>query len=167
MKFSSLITMMFNLAISFLTMSNLPWFMDLTFQVPMQYCSLQHQISLSSSDTSTTELQFQLWPSCFILSGAISSCSPLFHSSIMNTFQSRGGLIFWGHIFLPFKHFMEFSWLVYWSGSPFPAPVDSILSELSTMTQLSWVALHGMADRFIELHKPLHHDKAVNHEGEI
>ena len=35
---------MFTLAISCLTTSNLPWFMDLTFQVPMQYCSLQHRI---------------------------------------------------------------------------------------------------------------------------
>ena len=34
------------------------------------------------------------------------------------------------------------------------------LSELSTVTRLSWVALHGMAYGFIELHKPLHHDKA-------
>ena len=30
---------MFTLAISCLTTSNLPWFMDLIFQVPMQYCS--------------------------------------------------------------------------------------------------------------------------------
>ena len=29
--------------------------MDLTLQVPMQYCSVQHQTLLSSSDTSTTE----------------------------------------------------------------------------------------------------------------
>ena len=35
--------------------------------------------------------------------------------------------------------------------------MDHILSELSTMTQLSWVALHGMAHSFIEL------DKAVVH----
>ena len=42
--FSSLIPRMltFSLAISCLTTSNLPWFMDLTFQVPMQYCSFQH-----------------------------------------------------------------------------------------------------------------------------
>ena len=33
---------MFSLAISCLTTSNLPWFMDLTFQVPIQY-SLQYQ----------------------------------------------------------------------------------------------------------------------------
>ena len=35
--------LMFTLASSCLTTSNLPWFMDLTFQIPMQYCSLQHQ----------------------------------------------------------------------------------------------------------------------------
>ena len=34
---------MFTLVIC-LTTSNLPWFVDLTFQVPMQYCSLQHWI---------------------------------------------------------------------------------------------------------------------------
>ena len=28
---------------------------------------------------------------------------------------------------------------------------------------MSWVSLHGMAYSFIELHKPLHHDKAVIH----
>ena len=27
------------------------------------------------------------------------------------------------------------------------------------------MALHGMAHSFTELHKPLHHDKAVIHEG--
>ena len=43
----------FTLAISCLTTSNLLWFMDLTFQVPMQYCSLQHQTLLLSPVTST------------------------------------------------------------------------------------------------------------------
>ena len=46
---------MFPLAISCLTTPNLPWFMDLTFQVPMQYCPLQHQTLLSLPDTSKTE----------------------------------------------------------------------------------------------------------------
>ena len=45
---------MFTFAISCLTTSNLPWFMDLTFQVPMQYCSLQHWTLLLSPVTSTT-----------------------------------------------------------------------------------------------------------------
>ena len=46
--------LMFTLAISCLTTSNLPWFMDLTFQFPMWYCSLQHQTLLLSPVTSTT-----------------------------------------------------------------------------------------------------------------
>ena len=45
---------MFTLALSCLTTSNLPWFMDLTFQVPMQYCSLQHRTLVLSPVTSTT-----------------------------------------------------------------------------------------------------------------
>ena len=56
---------MFTLAISCLTVSNLPCFMDLTFQVPMQYCSLQHQTLLQSPVTSTT--------GCCFLSGSIPS----------------------------------------------------------------------------------------------
>ena len=44
----------FTFAISCLTTSNLPWFMDLTFQVPMQYCSLQHWTLLLSPVTSAT-----------------------------------------------------------------------------------------------------------------
>ena len=54
--FSLLIPRMsvFTLAISCLTTSNLPWFMDLTFQVPMQYCCLQHWTLLLSPVTSTT-----------------------------------------------------------------------------------------------------------------
>jgi len=43
----------FTLAISCLTTSNLPWFMDLTFQVPIQYCSLQQQTLLLSPVAST------------------------------------------------------------------------------------------------------------------
>ena len=52
---------------------------------------------------------------------------------------------------------MGFSRQENWSGFPFPSPVDHILSELSTMTHPSWVALHSKAHSFIEL------DKAVVH----
>ena len=41
--------------------------------------------------------------------------------------------------------FMGFSRQAYWSGLPFPSPVDHILSDLSTMTCLSWVAPHSIA----------------------
>ena len=44
--------------------------------------------------------------------------------------------------------FMGFSRLVYWSGLPFPSPVDHILSELFTMTHPSWMALNSMAHNF-------------------
>ena len=52
---------------------------------------------------------------------------------------------------------LGFSRQEYWSGLPFPSPVDRAFSELSTMNRLSWVALQGMGPSFIEL------DKAVIH----
>ena len=48
---------MFTLAISHLTTSKLPWFMDLTFRIPMQY-SLQNQTLLPLPVTSTTQCYF-------------------------------------------------------------------------------------------------------------
>ena len=73
--------LMFTLAISCLTMSNLPWFMDLTFQVPMQYCSSQYQTLLLSPVISTTGFFLQL--RLFFLSGVI---SPLFSNSVLSTY---------------------------------------------------------------------------------
>ena len=55
--------------------------------------------------------------------------------------------------FCLFIMFMGFSRQEYWSGLPFPSPMDHVLSELSTMTHLSWMALHSMAHSFIELDK--------------
>ena len=141
----------FTLAISCLTMSNLPWFMDLTFQVPMQYCSLQHQ-------TFTTRhihkwASFPLWPSLLFLSGAISL---LFLSRILDTYQP-GGSSFSVISCCLFILFMGFFRQEYWSGLPFSSPVDHILSELSTMTLPSWVALHDLAHSFIELHRAVTH----------
>ena len=115
---------------------NLPWFMGLTFQVPMQYCFLQHQTLLPSLVTSTTGCYFSLWLRLFILSGVI---SPVFSSSILDTYWPWE-FITQCHIFLPFILFMGFSNQEYWSGLPFPSPVDHILSDLSTMTLPSWVA---------------------------
>ena len=59
--------------------------------------------------------------------------------------------------FCLFTLFMGFSRQEYLSGLPFPSLVYHILSELSSMTCPSWLALHGMAHSFIEL------DKAVVH----
>ena len=143
----------FPLAISCLTTSNLLWFMDLTSQVPMQYCSLQHWTLLPSPVTSTTGC-------CF--------CFDSVSSFFLKLFLCRYPVAYWAPTdlgissfsvlsFCLFILFMEFSRQEYWSGLPFFSPVDHIFSKLSTMTHLSWVALHGMAHNFIEL------DKAVVH----
>ena len=148
---------MFTLAISCLTTSNLPWFMDLTFQVPMQYCSLQHQTLLPSLVTSTAGCCF-----CF---GFISSfflevllyVSPVAYWASTNLGRSSFSVL----SFCLFILFMGFSRQEYWSGLPFPSPVDHVLSEFSTMTCLSWVPLHSMAHSFIELDKAMWSDWLV------
>ena len=50
---------------------NLPWFMDLTFQVPTQYCSLQLQTLLPPPETSITG-------GCFCFGSAFSHLLELF-----------------------------------------------------------------------------------------
>ena len=140
---------MFPLAISCLTTSNLPWFMDLTFQVTMQYCSLQHWILLPSPVTPTTGFCFWFGSISSFFLKLFLHWSPVAYSASTD----------WGRTSLTvlFILFMGFSRQEYWSGLPFPSPVDHVLSELSTMTCPSWVALQGMAHSFIEL------DKAVVH----
>ena len=127
--------------------------MDSTFQVPMQYCSLQHQTLLSSPVTSTTGYCF-----CF---GSVSSffLELFLHSSLVAYWASCDleSSSFSVLSFCLFILFTGFSRQEYRSGLPFPPPVEHILSELSTMTRLSWVALQSMAHSFIEL------DKAVVH----
>ena len=126
---------MFTLAISCLTTSNLPWFMDLTFQVPMQYCCLQHQTLLPSPVTATTLCCF-----CF---GSIPSFflklflywSPIAYWASTNLGSPSFSIL----SFCLFILFMGFSRQEYWSGLPFPSPVDHILSDLSTLTHPCWV----------------------------
>ena len=67
---------MFTLALSCLITSNLPWFMNLTYQVPMQYCSLQHRTLFPSCHIHNWTL-FLLWLHLFILSGVILHSSPV------------------------------------------------------------------------------------------
>ena len=59
---------------------------------------------------------------------------------------------------------MGFLELVYQSSLPFPPPVDHVLSEISTMTCPSWVAIRGMALSFIAMQAPLQ-QQVVIHEG--
>ena len=145
--------LMFTLAISCLTTSNLPWFMDLTCQVPMQYCSLQHQTLLPSPVTSTTVYCFcfdsvsSFFLELFLLWSPVAYWAP----------TDLGSSSFSVLSFCLSITFMGFARQEYWRGLPFPSPVDHILWELSTMTCPSWVALHGMAHTFIELDKALVH----------
>ena len=139
----------FTLAISCLTTTNLPWFMDRTFQVPMQDCSLQHQTLLLSPVTSASGF-------CF--------CLGFFSSFFLELFLHWSPVAYWAPTdlgsssftvvsFCLFISFMGFSRQEHWSGLPFPSPVDHILLELSTMICPSWVALHGIDHSFIELDK--------------
>ena len=126
--------------------------MVLTFQDLMQYCYLQHQTFLPSPVTFTTGCCF-----CFgSVSSFFSVISPLFSSSTLGTYQSRQ-FIFHCPIFLSFHtvHGALKAKILKWFA--FPCPADHVLSEISTMAHLSWVALHGMAYSFTEL------DKAVVH----
>ena len=88
---------MFTLAISCLITFNLPWFMDLTFQVPLQYCSLQHWTLLPLPVTSTLGCCF-----CF---GSISSFFLelfLHWSPVTYWYLPTGGVHLQYPIFLPF-----------------------------------------------------------------
>ena len=141
--FSLLIPRMltFTLTISCLTTSNLPSFMDLTFQVPMQYCSLQHQTLLLSPVTSRTGyfICFGSIPSFFL--ELFLHWSPVAYWAPTDLGSSPFSIL----SFCLFILFMGFSRKDYWSGLPFPSPVDHILSDLSTMSCPSWVAPQCMA----------------------
>ena len=145
--------LMFTLAISCLTISNLPWFMDLTFQVPMQYCSLQHQTLLPPPVTSTTGCCFCFGSISSFFLGLFLYWFPGAHWAPTDLGSSSFSVI----SFCLFILLMGFSRQEYWSGLPFPFPVDHVLSELSTMTHPSRMALQGRAHSFVELDKAMIH----------
>ena len=89
---------MFTLAIYYLTTSNLPWFMDLTFQVPMQCCSLQQRTLLPSPVTSTTGC-------CFALVLSLYSFWSYFSTDLQ---KHTGHLLTWG-IHLSVSYHFAFS----------------------------------------------------------
>ena len=127
--------------------------MDLTFQVPIQYCALQYQ-------TPDTEHCLCFGPATsFFLELLVIALhySLVPHWTPSNLGSSSSSVI----SFCLFILFMGFSRQEYWSGLLFPPPVDHVLSELFTMTHLSWVVLQGMAHSF----KLFHHDRAVIHKG--
>ena len=137
----------FALAIFCLTTSNLPWFMDLTFQVPIQCCSSQHQTLLPLPATSTTVCCF-----CF---GSVSSFFLelfIYWSPVAYWAPTDLGILSLSFLsFCLFLLFLEFSMQESWSGLPFPSSVDHVLSELSTMTCPSWWPYMVWLIVFIEL----------------
>ena len=127
--------------------------------IPSSYaiCSLHHWTLPPSRVTSTTGCCF-----CF---GSISSffLELYLHLSPAAYWEpiSLGGSSFSVLSFCLFILFVGCSKQEYWSDLPFPSPVDHILSELSTMTHPSRVALQlrwaYMAHSFIELEKAVVH----------
>ena len=131
--------LMFTLAISYLTTSSLPWFMDLTFQVPMQYCFfcffLQHWALLSAQGISATGCQY-LFDSTFSFPLKLLFCSsPGTYWTPTNLEDSSFSVIYSCFFML----LMKFSRQELWNGLPFPSPVDHTLSELSPWpVHLGW-----------------------------
>ena len=126
--------LIFTLAISCLTTSNLPCFMDLTFQVPIQYCSLQHWTLLSPPDTSTTWHHF---------------CFGLASSFLLELFPWSSPVVYWSPTDLGSSSFSVISFCLFilfmglsrqecWSGLPFPSPVNMLCQNSPEITEY-WI----------------------------
>ena len=132
--------LMFNLAISCLTTSNLPWFMDLKFQVPMQYY-LQHWSLFPLPITSRTWCFIWFWLSLFILSGVI---SPLIYSSMLCTYQ-LGEFLFQCPIFLTFHtvHGILKARILKWFAIPFSSGLHFVRTLHHDLSILGGPRWHG------------------------
>ena len=112
----------------------------------MQYCSLQHQILLLSPVTSTAGYCFYFGsiPSFFL--ELFLHWSPVAYWAPTDLGNSSFSIL----SFCLFILFIGFSRQEYWSGLPFPPPVDHTLPDLSTMPAcLGWP--HRAWLSFIEL----------------
>ena len=138
----------FTLAISCFSTSNLPWFMDLTFQVPMQYCSLEHRTLLLSLVTSSAGYSF-----CF---GSIPS-------SFLELFLHWSPVAYWAPtdlgVPLSISYHFVFSYCLWGSqGKNTELACDSLLQlTIFCHTSPPWPACLGWPHRavlsFIELDK--------------
>ena len=109
-----------------LTTSNLPWFMDLTFLVPMQYCSLQHRTLFLPPVTSTAGCCFCFGSIPFFFLELFLHWSPVAYWTPTDLGSSSFSIL----LFCLFILFMGFSRQKYWIGLPFLSPVGHILSDL-------------------------------------
>ena len=116
---------LFTLTISCLITSNLPWFMDLTFPVPMQYCSYSTGLHFHLPSHPPLGVIFALVPSLHSFWSYFSILSPVAYWAPTNLVSSSFNVI----PFCLFILFMGFSRQEYWSGLPFSSPVDHVLSE--------------------------------------
>ena len=169
--FSSLIPKMsiFILATSYLTASSLPWFTDLTFQVPTQCCFWQHHTFLSPANTSTTEhcSHFGPFSSFFMELLAIALCfSPVAYWTTLTGGRGRGGA------YLPVSYLFAFSNCSWDFQGKNTRRGAHFLLQWTTFCQnfLLWLfhlgwPCEGLAHSFTELCKPLCYDKTVIHEG--
>ena len=125
--------------------------MDLTFQISVQYCSSQPQTLFSPPNTSKTG-------HCFFFGSASSFLLELFLHSSPVAYWTPAGLGGSSFSVISFCLFRLFR------GSQGKnaevvcrSPLGHVLSELSTVTRLFWVALHRMAHSFIKLNKAVIH----------
>ena len=100
--------------------------MNLTFQVPMQYCFLQHRTLLLSPVTSTTGYCFCFGSIPLFFLELFLHWSPVAYWAPTNLGSSSFSIL----SFCLFILFMGFSRQAYWGGLPFPSPVDHILSVI-------------------------------------
>ena len=135
--------------------------MELTFQVPMQYCSLQHQTLFPSPVTSTTGWW---WCCCFFF------CFGSVPSFFLELFFHWSPVAYWVPTDLGSSSFSVLSFCLFichavlkvrtlkWFA--IPSLVDHVLSEFCTMTHpsiLGGPTCHGSSHSFIELDKAMVH----------
>ena len=136
----------FTLAISCLTTSNLPWFMDIPGSYSILLFTALDLASITSHIHSWVLFCFGSIPSFFL--ELFLHWSPVAYWAPTDLGSSSFSVL----SFCPFILFMGFSRQEYWSGLPFPSPVDHALSDLSTMICPSWVTPRAWLS-FIELDK--------------
>ena len=141
----------FIIAIFCLTTSYLLCFMGLIFQVPMQYFSLQHQTLLSPPDTSTRGHYIHFGSTSWFFLELFLHSSPVAYWIP----PDLGDYLSVSYIFA----FSYCSWCS--QGKNAEVVCLSLLKSTTfcqkspTMTCPNWVALHGIAYSFIELHKAM------------
>ena len=110
----------FRLAISCLTTCNLTWFTNLTYQILMQYFSLQHRILFLSPVTSRTGYCFYFGSITSFFLELFLHWSPVAYWAPNDLVISSFGIL----LFCLFILFMGFSRQEFWSSVTFPSPVD-------------------------------------------